>query len=84
MTEKQSKLNNGDKIHMYEVLCPLKDLEVKQKTWGLSNTIGAVSARALYTQNQITQARGSSSLAGKNSPCSPDAEQIGLEKYGNC
>lgn len=37
--------------------------------------------RGLYTQNQITQAAGGSSLAGKNRSWSPDVEQISLEKY---
>lgn len=84
MTEKQSKLNNDDEIYMYETFHSLK-LGSKTKNRGtFGNTIGVVAMRGLYTQNQITKASGSSSLAGKSSPCSPDAEQISLKKYGNC
>lgn len=84
VTENQDKLNTGDEIYMYETFYSLK-LGSKTKNLGtFGNTIGAVAMRGLYTQNQITEPSGGSSLAGKSSPCSPDAEQISLKKYGNC
>lgn len=62
----------------------LKDLGKIRKLGSFSDSIGAVAMTVLYTQNQITEANGNSNLAGKNNHCSPNSEQIHLEKYDNC
>lgn len=69
---------------MNETFYPLKGLGKTKNLGTLSNLIGAIAMRELNTQNQITEASGSSSLAGKSSLCSPDSEQISLKKYDNC
>jgi hypothetical protein len=62
----------------------LKDLGKIRNLGSFCDSIGAVAMTALYTQNQITEANGSSSLAGKTNHSSPKSEQISLEKYDNC
>lgn len=62
----------------------LKDLGKIRNLGSFGDSIGAVAMTALYTQNQITEANGNSSLAGKNNHRSPNSEQISLEKCDNC